>query len=67
MRRRASYFLVSMTDRKIQIALGAWILVSPWILGFGSISFMKWSNVIIGTAIILINLWKVYGQSNPKP
>jgi len=56
-----------MTERKIQIILGAWILVSPWILGFGSISFMKWSNVIVGTAIVLINLWKIYGQSETKP
>lgn len=51
-----------MIERKIQIALGAWILISPWILGFGSISFMKWSNVAVGAAIVLINLWKLYGQ-----
>ncbi|MBI3589557.1 MAG: SPW repeat protein [Candidatus Liptonbacteria bacterium] len=51
-----------MRNEKIQMALGFWLILSPWLLGFSSVSVMKWSNVIIGTAIFLINLWTVFGQ-----
>ena len=49
----------------IQLGIGAWIFLSPWLLGFSSISVMKWSNVAAGAALILINLWIIFG-SNPK-
>ncbi|RJP44086.1 hypothetical protein C4587_02395 [Candidatus Parcubacteria bacterium] len=43
------------------LALGCWVLISPWVLGFSSISIMKWSNVIAGIALVLINVWIIFG------
>jgi hypothetical protein len=45
----------------IQLVLGLWILVSPWVLDFSSISIMKWSNVIVGLCIVLMNVWVIFG------
>ena len=45
-----------------QLAIGIWILLSPWILGFSSISIMTWSNLIAGIIIILINVWAIFGE-----
>lgn len=64
-----------MTRKKVQLFLGLWLVISPWVLGFSSISIMKWSNVVVGTAIFLINLWAIFGRENeskketlnPKP
>ncbi|MEK7181279.1 MAG: SPW repeat protein [Patescibacteria group bacterium] len=66
---------MSFLDRKIQTALGLWIILSPWLLGFSDVSLMKWSNVLIGTAIFLINFWVIFDHKsesngdalNPKP
>ena len=51
-----------MTSSWIQLALGAWIMVSPWLLGFSSITVMKWSNLITGLVLVLINVWEMFGE-----
>lgn len=37
-------------------------MISPWLLGFSSISLMKWSNLLIGLIIVLINVWIIFGE-----
>jgi hypothetical protein len=37
----------------INIVLGAWLLVSPWILGFTANSSLRWSAVLIGVLVII--------------
>jgi len=46
----------------IEIIIGVWVLVSPWLLGFSSIPLMKWSNLAAGTIIVLMNVWMIYGK-----
>ncbi|MEK7137922.1 MAG: SPW repeat protein [Patescibacteria group bacterium] len=56
-----------MLTEKIQAGLGLWIIISPWFLGFSSVSFLTWSNVLVGTAIFLVNIWKIFGQDPESP
>jgi len=56
--------MFSHLDRKIQVALGLWIILSPWLLGFSDVSLMKWSNVLIGTVIFLINFWVIFDKNS---
>lgn len=42
--------------------VGLWLAVSPWVLGFSSISVMKWNNIAIGVGIILVNMWSIFGK-----
>jgi len=44
------------------MALGLWVIASPWILGFSDISIMRWSNVVVGTAVFLINFWDEFRE-----
>ena len=37
----------------INMALGAWLLVSPWVLGFSAIASMMWSAVVIGVLVAI--------------
>ncbi len=39
------------------IVIGVWILISPWILGFASISVALWSNIICGLILIIVGLY----------
>jgi len=59
-----------MESRWTQLVLGVWIALSPWILGFSSITVMKWSNSAVGLVLILINIWEIFGkeqhQTNDK-
>jgi hypothetical protein len=42
------------------LILGAWILVSPWLLGFSALGLMKWSNVLVGLVLVLMNAWAIF-------
>lgn len=38
------------------IALGAWLLASPWVLGFSTIGAAAWNAAIFGMAIIVLTV-----------
>lgn len=50
----------------LQLVIGIWLLISPWLFDFSSNSLMKWNNVIIGTALILASLWALFVEEKPK-
>lgn len=45
----------------VQLVLGLWIFISPWILGFSDISTALWSNVIVGALVVIFGLWELFG------
>jgi len=46
---------VIRAGRFLNVLLGAWIAVSPWLL-FGTTTGAKWNDVIVGAALILLSL-----------
>jgi len=44
----------------LEIFLGLWIMLSSWLLGMSSFAVMMWSNLIVGTAIVSLNLWEIF-------
>ncbi|TAN01035.1 MAG: hypothetical protein EPN45_13340 [Rhizobiaceae bacterium] len=44
----------------VSLILGAWLFISPWVLGFyASMHSMAWNAYIIGALIFLIGIWGV--------
>ena len=37
--------------------LGAWLLISPWVLGFSGSSTALLTHVVVGTAAIVLAIW----------
>lgn len=52
------------TNAWIRLCLGAWIVISPWILGFSGVSLAKWSNVMMGLIIVILSLWELFGDAD---
>ncbi len=50
-----------MTENWIEFALGAVILLAPWVFGFADVPFAKWTDMLCGLALVLMNLWAIYG------
>ncbi|RME43876.1 MAG: hypothetical protein D6791_14485 [Chloroflexi bacterium] len=50
MERRYAFF--------INLVLGLWLLVSPWVLGFANMTTPLWSHIIVGAIIALLALWR---------
>lgn len=49
------------------MVLGAWILVSPWVLGFRDIALALWSNIVSGIIIVVLVLWQIFGKKSDQP
>lgn len=45
----------------IELILGLWVLISPWILGFAGLGTALWNNVIMGVLLAIFALWSLFG------
>jgi len=48
-----------MAKKWIVFAIGIWIMISPWLLGFSEIELAKWSNVLLGLALAILSIAEV--------
>src|ERR1700712_1241886 len=37
----------------VELLVGLWLAVSPWIVGFGGSPVLKWNNVVVGLVLAL--------------
>jgi hypothetical protein len=45
----------------IELAAGAILMVSPWVLGFSAFTAVVWTNLIIGGFLVILNVWLLFG------
>ena len=43
----------------VSLALGAWLVVSPWVLGFTATTAALWSHVIVGLLVAGMAVWTI--------
>lgn len=43
-------------------AIGVWVLLSPWLLGFANITIAKWSSVVCGLVLVIVNAWSLFSE-----
>lgn len=55
-----------MTANWIMVAVGIFSMISPWALGFSSISTAKWESLITGLIVLLLNVWIIFGSAEVK-
>lgn len=56
MERRYAFYII--------LILGLWLLVSPWILDFTSMTTVLWGHVVVGAIIALLALWRALALAN---
>jgi hypothetical protein len=45
------------------LAFGAWLLLSPWIVGFAATTPLMWNSVIFGALILMFAGWRLVDDS----
>ncbi len=50
-------FRVMAWEEWVNLAFGAWLVVSPWILGFSGLAAAMWNAVIVGIVVAALALW----------
>lgn len=48
------------------VVLGAWLLISPWVLGYSASTGLMWNAVITGALIVLFAGWTLWEEQGPK-
>jgi hypothetical protein len=43
----------------VNIILGGWLLVSPWLVGFSSSALFTWNAVIAGAIVVAFAAWVI--------
>jgi hypothetical protein len=51
----------------VNAALGVWIIISPWVLGFAANATLMWNNVIIGALVALVALSSAFSGNAAAP
>jgi hypothetical protein len=51
----------------INLVLGLWLIVSPWLLGFAADVNAMWTHVLMGVLIAAVSAWAVWGHRNYPP
>jgi len=48
----------------LNVILGAWLFLSPWILGFTGTSAAAWSAWIVGALVVIFALWTLSDRAS---
>ncbi len=46
----------------INTAIGVWLIVSPWVLGFSALQTATWNHVIVGLLAAGLALWSAFAE-----
>lgn len=55
-------FLPRAWEEWTESALGLWLVVSPWILGFAAIEAAKVNAVLSGLVVLVLSLWALQDE-----
>jgi hypothetical protein len=55
----AALFAFQAWEEWLNLALGAWLFASPWVLGFSTSVLLMWNAVIVGALVVLLAGWAI--------
>lgn len=41
----------------LKAALGAWLVLSPWVLTYGAFKTAMWNHVVVGALVLILAIW----------
>ena len=52
-------FAYQKWEEWLNAAIGAWVFISPWVLGAASNATILWNSIIVGALLVVLALWSV--------
>jgi len=49
------------------VALGIWLIVSPWFVGFTANVVAQWTHIVVGVLVIAVTAWVAWAFSPKRP
>ncbi|HEY3524197.1 MAG TPA: SPW repeat protein [Candidatus Limnocylindrales bacterium] len=47
----------------INLVLGIWVFISPWVLGFSDRQAPLWDALVVGVVVVVLSAWSVWASS----
>jgi SPW repeat len=41
----------------LNAVLGAWLIVSPWVLGYTATTAAMWNHIVVGALVLILAIW----------
>ena len=51
----------------VSLVAGAWLFLSPWILGYTGVAVAAWTSYVLGAAIVAAGLWALTAKEPRVP
>ena len=51
----------------LDMVIGAWLVVSPWVLGITALTLATWNFVIVGALVFALAAWSLYAHGAHHP
>jgi hypothetical protein len=61
-----AFLTTATTVEVISVILGVWLFISPWVLGFSTLSGAAWTAWIIGILFVIVNGLTLYQARSPR-
>jgi predicted DNA repair protein MutK len=64
----AALYAFQVWEEWVNAALAAWLIVSPWVLGFSTVQTAAWNHYAIGVLVGVLALWSAnveHGSDSP--
>jgi hypothetical protein len=49
----------------VNLVVGLWLVISPWILQFSAVTSAMWTAVIIGVIVAVLAAWEIWSARHP--
>jgi hypothetical protein len=41
----------------LNAVLGAWLIISPWVLNYGGLRTAMWNHIVVGALVLVLAIW----------
>jgi hypothetical protein len=50
----------------VNLVVGVWLVISPWVLGFSTLAAATWTAAVIGISVVAIAAWEIWTAHHPS-
>lgn len=58
----AAIFAYREWEEYIAVLFAAWLIVSPWLLGFAGTAAAVWNQIVVGVLVGLLAVWSAFAE-----
>lgn len=58
-----AFFAQQKWEHWVSLAIGAWLIVSPWVLAYVALQAALWNQIVIGLVVCVLAIWAAASES----